>query len=80
MRIRAKVLSWGNSCWLRFRKVDLERLGLRPGDEVLVRFEGAGDAVDLSELPTFKGGTPDDSLRHDELHGKARLRQAKKSE
>ncbi|MCK4457312.1 MAG: hypothetical protein KAW39_06190 [Thermoplasmata archaeon] len=70
--IKARILKWGNSYGFRIQKADLERLGLRPGEEALVRLEGRSDAVDLSELPTFKGGMPDDSLRHDELLGEAR--------
>jgi hypothetical protein len=70
--IKARVLKWGNSYGLRIQKADVERLGLRPGEETLVRLERGGGPVDLSELPRFKGGAPDDSLRHDELLGEAR--------
>jgi len=75
--IKARILKWGNSYGLRIHKADLERLGLRPGEEALVRLEGRSGPVDLSELPTFKGGRPDDSLRHDELLGEARQKAIK---
>ena len=70
--LKARILKWGNSYGLRIQKADLKRLGLRPGEEALVRLERQSDRVDLSGLPRFKGGRPDDSLRHDELLGKAR--------
>ena len=74
--IKARILKWGNSYGLRIQKADLKRLGLSPGEEVIVRFEGRSGPVDLSGLPRFKGGAPDDSLRHDELLGNARLGKA----
>lgn len=74
--IKARILKWGNSYGLRIQKADLKRLGLRPGEEALVRLE-RGAPVDLSGLPAFKGGMPDDSLRHDELLGEARQRMEK---
>lgn len=70
--IKARILKWGNSYGFRIQKADLERLGLRPGEEALVRLERRTDPVDLSGLPMFKGGMADDSLRHDELLGEAR--------
>jgi len=75
--IRGRVLKWGNSYGFRIHKADLERLGLRPGEEALVRLERRTGTVDLSGLPTFKGGMPDDSLRHDELLGEARQKAIK---
>jgi len=75
--IRGRVLKWGNSYGFRIQKADLERLGLRPGEEALVRLERRTGTVDLSGLPTFKGGMPDDSLRHDELLGEARQKAIK---
>lgn len=76
--IKARVLKWGNSYGLRIQKADMKRLGLRPGEETLVRLERRGSSVDLSELPRFKGGAPDDSLRHDELLGEARQKAKEK--
>lgn len=75
--IKARILKWGNSYGFRIHKADLKRLGLRPGEEALVRLERRTGAVDLSGLPTFKGGMPDDSLRHDELLGEARQKAIK---
>jgi hypothetical protein len=75
--IKARILKWGNSYGFRIHKADMKRLGLRPGEEVLVRLERRSRTVDLSGLPTFKGGMPDDSLRHDELLGEARQKATK---
>ena len=75
--IKARILKWGNSYGLRIQKADLKRLGLRPGEEALVRLERRSGTVDLSRLPRFKGGGPDDSLRHDELLGEARRKTIK---
>lgn len=75
--IKARVLKWGNSYGLRIQKADAKRLGLRPGEETLIRLERKGGQVDLSVLPRFKGGAPDDSLRHDELLGEARQKEKK---
>lgn len=75
--LRVRILKWGNSYGFRIRKADLKRLGLLPGSEAVVRLERRRGPVDLSGLPTFKGGMPDDSLRHDELLGQDRLRALK---
>ena len=75
--IRARILKWGNSYGLRIRKADLKKLGLLPESEAVVRLERRRGRVDLSGLPTFRGGLPDDSLRHDELLGRARLQSLK---
>ena len=72
--IRTRVLKWGNSYGLRVRKADVKKLGLLPESEAVVRLETQRGRVDLSRLPTFRGGSPDDSLRHDELLGRARLK------
>jgi hypothetical protein len=70
--LRVRILKWGNSYGFRIRKSELKRLGLIPGSEAVVRLERRPGPVDLSGLPTFKGGMPEDSLRHDELVGEAR--------
>ncbi len=72
--IRARILKWGNSYGLRVRKADVKKLGLLPESEAVVRLEKQRGRVDLSGLPTFNGALPDDSLRHDELLGRARLK------
>jgi len=72
--IRARILKWGNSYGLRVRKADVKKLGLLPESEAVVRLEKQRGRVDLSGLPTFRGGLPDDSLRHDQLLGRARLK------
>lgn len=75
--LRVRILKWGNSYGFRIRKAELKRLGLIPGSEAVVRLEKRRGPVDLSGLPIFKGGMPDDSLRHDELLGRDRLRALK---
>lgn len=75
--LRVRILKWGNSYGFRIRKAELKRLGLIPGSEAVVRLERRRGPVDLSGLPVFKGGMPDDSLRHDELLGRDRLRALK---
>jgi len=70
--ITARILKWGNSYGLRVRKSDVKRLGLLPETEAIIRLERQTGRVDLSGLPTFSGGSPDDSLRHDELLGRVR--------
>lgn len=64
--MRAKVLEWGNSYGIRITKADAERLGLEPGDEVLLEVTAKpGDEIDVSGLPSFKlGGLADE---HDEV-------------
>ncbi|MFQ6106840.1 MAG: hypothetical protein ACE5QF_04555 [Thermoplasmata archaeon] len=75
--VKARILKWGNSYGFRIQKADLKRLGLRPGQEALVRLERLSGPVDISQLPTFKGGMPDDSLQHDMLVGEARKKAIK---
>ena len=70
--IKGRVLKWGNSYGIRIRRAELRRAGLVPGAEAVVRLVRRRGRVDLSDLPTFKGGEPDDALRHDELLGRAR--------
>lgn len=65
--VEGKILEWGNSYGVRIRKADLQRSGLRPGETVSVRIERDGGRVDLSDLPTYAGGRPDVSRRHDEV-------------
>lgn len=59
---------------IRIRRKEAEALGLAPGAEVILRIESAPSRVDLSTLPSFAGGRPDDSTQHDKLLGKARSR------
>ncbi|MFQ6128142.1 MAG: hypothetical protein ACE5QW_04495 [Thermoplasmata archaeon] len=75
--IKVRILRWGNSYGFRIQKAELKRLGLSPGEEVLVRLERRSGPVDLSELSKFKGRRPDDSSRHNELLGEARQRAIK---
>ena len=70
--IKGRVLKWGNSYGIRIRRAELRRAGLVPGAEAVVRLVRRRGRVDLSDLPTFKGGEPDDALRHGELLGRAR--------
>jgi antitoxin component of MazEF toxin-antitoxin module len=64
--IDGKILAWGNSYGIRIKKGDLEREGLQPGEQVVVRIERRGERIDLSDLPVFAGGRSDVSARHDE--------------
>lgn len=65
MRTDAKILKWGNSYGVRITKADAERLGLEPGDEVLLEIKAKpGDEIDVSDLPSFNlGGLAEE---HDE--------------
>lgn len=72
--LRGRILKWGNSYGIRLRRAELKRAGLSPGSDAVVRLAKKSERVDLSDLPTFKGGQPDDALRHDELLAAARLR------
>lgn len=73
VQVSGKILEWGNSYGIRVRKEDLDRAGLTPGAEVVVRIEEQGK-VDLTGFPAFKGGGKDDSIRHDEVIGEARAK------
>lgn len=67
----AKVLKWGNSYGIRLSKDDVEREGLKPGDEVVVEVRvKPGETVDLSDLPGFDLGG-DLADRHDEVLAEA---------
>lgn len=62
-----KVLKWGNSYGIRLSKEDVEEMGLREGQEVLVEVKTDPDErVDLSDLQTFSMGG-DLSQTHDEV-------------
>lgn len=71
--VEGKILEWGNTYGIRVKKSDLEKAGLAPGTEVVVRLERRSDRVDVSGFPFVRGGDPDDAARHDELLGQARL-------
>lgn len=70
--VEGKILEWGNSYGVRIRKADLERAGLEPGQEVLVRIDATDGEVDLSEVRTFRSGRAETAARHDEVLGDAR--------
>ena len=72
--VKGRILKWGNSFGIRIRKGELKRLRIRPGAEATVRVDLQGSEIDLSGLPTFRGGGRGDALRHDELLAKARAR------
>ena len=71
--VKGRILRWGNSYGFRLRRAELKKVGLSPGSEAIVRMAKEHSRVDLSGLPAFKGGGPDDSVRHDELLGRARV-------
>lgn len=65
----AKLVRWGNSYGIRFRKQDVEKRGLREGSLIDVSWKphkGTGK-VDLSDLPTFKDPDPLLSQKVDEI-------------
>lgn len=65
--MHAKILEWGNSYGIRLTKAEAERLGLRPGDEVIVEVKAKPDEkVDLSGVRTMSLGG-DLAERHDEV-------------
>ena len=72
--VRGRILRWGNSYGVRLRRADLKKAGLSQGSEVVVRLAKTPGRVDLSTLPSFRGGKADDALRHDELLARARRR------
>lgn len=72
---QARILKWGNSYGIRIRKQDLERAGLKPGEEAIIRIEGKNDRIDLSHIRFFKSGRHDISERHDEELAKGRTRE-----
>lgn len=69
--VEGRLLEWGNSYGIRIRAADVDELGLQPGQEVSVRLSPETDRVDVSDVPTFQGGRPDVSMRHDEILGEA---------
>ena len=75
--VSGRILKWGNSYGIRLRRAELKKAGFSPGAEVVVRLTKKSERVDLSGLPIFRGGEPDDSLRHDDLLAQARLRLSK---
>jgi hypothetical protein len=77
--IKAKLLRWGNSYGLRIAKADVERLGLRVGDEVDWALAQRTDRIDVSHIPTFKLGR-DTGKRHDEILNKMRWEKIKRSQ
>lgn len=61
----SEIKNWGNSYALRLTKSDLRRLGLRPGQRVLVDVRPAPEErVDVSALPVAHGGVPFRAARH----------------
>ena len=75
--VSGRILKWGNSYGIRLRRAELKKAGFSHGAEAVVRLTKKSERVDLSGLPIFRGGEADDSLRHDELLARARLRSSK---
>lgn len=62
-----KLLRWGNSYGVRLSKADVERLGLKEGQEVAFEVAASpNEKIDLSDMPSFHLGG-DLSVRHDEV-------------
>jgi len=78
--VSGRILKWGNSYGIRLRRAELKKAGFSHGAEAVVRLTKKSERVDLSGLPIFRGGEPDDSLRHDDLLARARLRSSKEKE
>lgn len=57
MTARATIGKWGNSRAIRISKDELERLGLKDGDEVEYELRPVRSTWDVSMLPVF-GGKP----------------------
>lgn len=55
--VYAKILKWGNSYGIRITKAQAKRLGLGPGDEVVVEVKARPDEeIDVSHLRSFSMG------------------------
>lgn len=78
--VEGRILEWGNSYGIRVRKADLERAGLAPGEEAIVRIARRSDKVDLSHVRFLRGDRSDVSERHDEYLGEARLADLKRKQ
>lgn len=74
--IEGRILEWGNSYGIRLRKADLERAGLAPGEEAVIRVARHPGKVDLSHLRSFEDAG-DVAERHDAYLGEARLQRLK---
>ena len=66
IRIRRKVLRWGNAYGIRLTKADMERLGLHDKDEATIEVTPGRKENDLSAFPFLHlgGGLSTD---HDEV-------------
>jgi antitoxin component of MazEF toxin-antitoxin module len=69
--VEGRILEWGNSYGIRLRKADLERAGLGPGTEAVVRIQRKPGKVDVSHVRFIRSGHADTSERHDEVLGQA---------
>jgi len=63
--VEGRILEWGNSYGIRLKKADLERAGLAPGEDAVVRVARRQGKVDLKGVHTFRDD-PDTAEHHDE--------------
>jgi hypothetical protein len=72
--VRGRLLRWGNSVGVRISMRDARRLNLQVGADVTVRISSEPGKVDLSALPTFRGGG-DAGEEHDRILGEGRKKE-----
>jgi hypothetical protein len=69
--VEGRILEWGNSFGIRVKRAELERAGLGPGTEAIVRIQRKPGKIDLSRVRFFRSGHSDTSEKHDEVLGRA---------
>lgn len=76
--VEGRILEWGNSFGIRLRRADLERAGLTPGTDAVIRISRRRGKVDLSHIRTFRSGRSDISERHDQYLAEGRLEELRR--
>jgi len=67
LQVRRRLLKWGNGYGIRLTHADVEKLGLRAGDEVDAHLGRAPIFNDTSKLTTFDSGIDWSKADMDEL-------------
>lgn len=70
LRVRRRLLKWGNAYGIRVTKEDARRLGATEKDTVEVEIAKAEPRVDVAQLPVFHLGR-DARSKHDEVSREA---------